>query len=137
MIVDTSALAAIVFDEAGIGPIITALGRESGTIIAPVIVELRRVTGLSRNQPSGVVDRLLEKLQRARIVIGPFTAAAAEAALVANARYGSGGGLGGPLNMLDLMVYGAAKVAGLPILCTGKDFTATDALIHPASRRDA
>jgi len=137
LIVDTSALAAIVFDEAGIDPIITALGREPGTIIAPVIVELRRVTGLSRNRPSGVVDRLLERLQRARIVIGPFTTAAAEAAVVANARYGSGGGLGGPLNMLDLMVYGAAKDAGLPILCTGKDFTATDALIHPASRRDA
>lgn len=136
MIVDTSALAAIVLREAGFEPILGALYSEPGTIIAPVLVELRRVTARPLNRPSHAVDRLLEELVRRRITVGPFTAAAAAEAVAANARYGSRGGLGGPLNMLDLMVYGAAKEAGLPILCTGKHFTATDALIHPASRRD-
>ncbi len=36
--------------------------------------------------------------------------------------------------MLDLMVYAIAKTPDLPILCTGTDFSATDARIHPASR---
>jgi ribonuclease VapC len=38
--------------------------------------------------------------------------------------------------MLDLMVYGMAKTMSLPILCTGKDFSVTDAAVHPASRID-
>ena len=41
----------------------------------------------------------------------------------------------GTLNLLDLMVYAVAKRTERPILCTGKDFTTTDADIHPASRR--
>lgn len=136
MIVDTSALAAIIFREPGVQPLLAALRSEPGIIITPVLVELRRVTALPRNQPSHAVDELLNELARGRIVIAPFSAAAADAAVLANAHYGSKGGLGGPLNMLDLMVYGAAKEAGLPILCIGKNFTMTDALIHPASRRE-
>ena len=136
MIVDTSALAAIIFGEPGVQPLLAALRSEPGIIITPVLVELRRVTALALNRPSRAVDDLLSELALARIVIAPFSAAAAYAAVAANARYGSKGGLGGPLNMLDLMVYGAAKDAALPILCTGNDFASTDALIHPASRRD-
>ena len=52
----------------------------------------------------------------------------------ANIRYGSGNGKGGKLNLLDLMVYAAAKALDMPILCTGYDFMSTDAKIHPASR---
>lgn len=136
MIVDTSAVAAIVFRENGFETILAALYSEPGTIIAPVLFEFRRVTARPLNRPSPAVDLLIEQLVGRRIAIGPFTVAAAEEAVAANARYGSRGGLGGPLNMLDLMVYGAAKTIGLPILCTGKDFASTDALIHPASRRD-
>ena len=134
MIVDTSALVAIILGEEGIDPIAAALLAEAGIIITPVFVELRRVTALNNNRPSGAVDRLLDTLRDARIVISPFTIEAADAAVAANRCYGSGKGLAGPLNMLDLMVYGAAKVGGLPILCTGKDFASTDAMIHPASR---
>lgn len=134
MIVDTSALVAIVYGEDGIDPILTALASEAGMVITPVLVELRRVTALAHNRPSSVVDRLLAELTRARISIVPFTAGAAEAAVAANPRYGSKGGLGGPLDLLDLMVYGAARDAGQPILCRGTDFASTDALIHPASR---
>ena len=36
--------------------------------------------------------------------------------------------------MLDLMVYGMAKWMALPILCTGKDYSANDIGIHPVSR---
>ena len=58
----------------------------------------------------------------------------AEIASQANARYGSGNGQGGPLNLLDLMVFAVARERGEPLLCTGKDFAATDLTLHAASR---
>lgn len=41
---------------------------------------------------------------------------------------------GGVLNLLDLMVYAAAKDRDEPVLCTGRDYAFTDVGIHPASR---
>ena len=86
--------------------------------------------------PDPAADRLIARLIEEGLRIVPFDGAAAEAAIGANPNHGKGNGTGGKLNMLDLMVYGVAKVTGLPILCTGRDFAATDALIHPASRID-
>ncbi|KPF65679.1 hypothetical protein IP88_13335 [alpha proteobacterium AAP81b] len=134
MIIDTSALVAVGWAEAGYAPIFEALLAGNGLIPAPVQVEFRRVTALPGNQPDPLVDGFLVTLFAAGVQVIPFDAAAADAAVAANARFGSGNGRGGPLNLLDLMVYGIAKARGLPILCTGKDFAATDALLHPASR---
>src|SRR3546814_319382 len=70
------------------------------------------------------------------VVVAPlaFTADHAQIAIEAEPRYGSGNGNGGPLNLLDLMVYAVAKERGEPLLCTGKDFAATDVILHEASR---
>lgn len=134
MIVDTSALVAVAYREDGATALLDALLTEAGLLIAPVVVEFCRVTALALNRPNPAADALLAELIAARIVAAPLDMAAADAAIAANRRYGSGGGLGGRLNLLDLMVYGAAKVSDLPILCTGKDFAKTDIAIHPASR---
>ncbi|TRW14687.1 type II toxin-antitoxin system VapC family toxin [Glacieibacterium frigidum] len=136
MVVDTSALVAASWNEPGYQDIVEALLTDPGFIPAPVLIEYERV--ISRRDVRAKVPAadFLNELITAGLVILPFDAAAAQAAVDANARFGSGTGAGGKLNMLDLMVYGVAKVLALPILCTGKDFTATDALIHPASRRD-
>jgi ribonuclease VapC len=133
LIVDTSALVAIAYNEEGADKLAAALLAEPGLLITPVIVEFRRVTAGHLNQPNPAADALLAELFAARIVVTPYDIADADASVAANALYGTGKGLAGPLNMLDLMVYGAAKVRGMPILCTGKDFTQTDAAIHPAS----
>ncbi|MEY2884587.1 MAG: hypothetical protein RL490_2311, partial [Pseudomonadota bacterium] len=130
-----SALVAAAWEEAGHAPIKAALLTGVGVIPAPVLVEFRRVTALSGNRPDPLVDAFLDVLQIAGVTVVPFDAAAAAAAVLANPQHGSGNGLGGPLNLLDLMVYGTAKSMNLPILCTGKDFAATDAVLHPASRR--
>lgn len=111
-----------------------ALFNGRGLIPAPVIVEFRRVTALADNLPDPLIDRLLVDLTAAGINVMAFDLASAEAAAAANPQHGAGNGEGGRLNMLDLMVYGVAKVTGLPILCTGKDFASTDAVLHPASR---
>lgn len=136
MIVDTSALVAVVKAEDGWQLIAAALRNDLGFIIAPVLVEFRRVTGDRFNRSIAAADNLLDEIRRYRIHIIPMRETVALAAIAANERFGTGNGLGGKLNMLDLMVYGAAKDAALPILCTGRDFAATDALIHDASRRN-
>lgn len=120
--------------EAGWEPMWDALISERGFIPAPVIVELHRVTGDAANNQHPNVVVLLDAVASCRISVTPFDDVMAQAAAAANPLYGSGNGRGGKLNMLDLMVYGTAKARALPILCTGQDFAATDALIHSASR---
>jgi ribonuclease VapC len=134
LIIDTSALVAAGWREEGHEAIFEALFAGNGLIPAPVLVEFRRVTALSGNRPDPLVDDLLADLMLAGVKIAPFDAVAAETAVAANPAYGSGNGDGAPLNLLDLMVYGIAQATGLPILCTGRDFASTDAVLHPASR---
>ena len=136
MVVDTSALVAVAKREDCYGTIADALLNYSGILVAPALVEFGLVTSLAGNLPDPAADKLIARLIEEGLRIVPFDGAAAEAAIRANPNHGKGNGTGGKLNMLDLMVYGVAKVTGLPILCTGKDFAATDALIHPASRID-
>jgi ribonuclease VapC len=134
LIVDTSALVAIVKKERSFDILLAALLREAGYIPAPVIVEFHRVTSLFDNAIEPDSADLLSLLLGGGLSIIAFDETAATIATTANGAYGSGNGRGGRLNMLDLMVYGMAKARGLPILCTGSDFATTDALIHPASR---
>ena len=109
---------------------------EAGQIPAPVLVEFRCVTALGGNRSDPEIDAFLAELIRSGIVVSAFNASHADEAAVANDLYGSGNGRGGLLNMLDLMVYAVARTLRLPILCTGKVFAATDAILHPASRRE-
>lgn len=106
---------------------------ENGLIPTPVLVEFHLVMAgqANRTDPDAliVIDALLANGSQ----LENFDHAAAEAAVAANSRFGKGNGDGGPLNMLDLMVYGLARVHGLPILFKGKDFPKTDAVLHPSS----
>lgn len=136
MIVDTSALVAIAREEQGREKLRDALLLEDGQIPAPVLVEFARVTGGPCNIPRPDAVSLIELIQSEGAEILSFSGLDAEVAAAANARWGTGNGKGGTLNLLDLMVYAMAKRLDLPILCTGRDFAGTDAKIHPASRRD-
>jgi ribonuclease VapC len=134
LIVDTSALVAIFKEEDGHVILSRALTHENGFLIAPALVEYFRVTAGFNNIPRPEAVELIEFLRSHRLAVIPFELEDAEVAAAANVIFGSGNGTGGKLNMLDLMVYAAGKVRQLPILCTGRDFSSTDALIHPASR---
>jgi ribonuclease VapC len=136
LIVDTSALVAVLLAERGAAALADAVKAESYLIPAPVLVEFERV--LMRQSPPvrNAGHAMIEGLIADAAEVAHFNAAMAAIAVAANVQYGSGNGTGGPLNMLDLMVYGIAKTLDLPILCTGRDFSATDARIHPASRID-
>ena len=136
MIIDTSALVASVYCEAGADVINRAFANEAQTALipTPVLFEYHRVTSLKANVPNPVAFELQAKLLALGVRLLPFDEAMAMRAAETNERYGSGNGRGGRLNMLDLMVYAAARSRDLPILCTGNDFSLTDAKIHPASR---
>lgn len=134
LIVDTSALVAIARGEAGYPALREALLDDLGLIPAPVVVEFQRVMATAGNRPDPAALQLIVDLADLGTHVHAFDAAAAAAAVAANELYGSGSGRGSPLNLLDLMVYGVARVTGLPILCTGFDFARTDIAIHPSSR---
>lgn len=136
MIVDTSALVAIVKGERGEADLLMALGREECVLPAPVLVEFHRVTSGENNLPTEPARLLIARLRAQGAKVVPFTDEDASLAVIANVEHGTGNGRGGPLNMLDLMVLGMARRLGLPILCTGNDFADAGAPIHPASRVD-
>ena len=132
MIVDTSALIAIAADEEGSDLLKDAV-ESGGRVPAPALVEFGRVVTARGSREAPAEQAILRQLL-VRLEVEPFTAEDARLAAAANARFGAGNGRGGSLNLLDLMVYSTAKRLSSPILCTGRDFAATDAAIHPASR---
>lgn len=134
MIVDTSALVAVLADEPGSAPILLALADDPGGIPAPVCVEFLRVASGVRHQRRQAAEDLLARLETYGCLVLAFTPTHAKIATAAEPLYGSGNGNGGQLNLLDLMVYAVAKERGERLLCTGKDFAATDIELHPASR---
>ena len=134
MIIDSSALVAVFRKEPETQPLLKCLFEERGIIPAPVAVEYHRVVTRRGSRPADAAETFLRELLAGEIMIGPFTPTDADLASAANAPHGSGNGLGGTLNLLDLMVYGMARRMDLPILCTGRDFAATGIAIHPASR---
>lgn len=136
MIVDTSALIAIAGREKHADRLSEALLDEPSFIPAPALVEFERVSFKKGVAFYESAQFFLAKWLSFRLQILPFDSEMARVASEANSRFGSGNFRGGTLNLLDLMVYATSKHTGRPILCTGKDYRATDALIHDASRPD-
>lgn len=134
MIVDTSALVAVLRREEGYAPILDALVRDESLIPAPVLLEFARVAAGAGNVPDPQAEALVDTLLGAQASVLPFGVDAARHAAAANAAHGRGNGRGGLLNILDLMVLGCARAERRPILCTGRDFAVSGVDLHPASR---
>ena len=136
MIVDTSALAAIAFAEAGADQLLDAILTERAWLPAPALTEFQRVAALRGPGFDTIAADLLGVLERAGLEVVAYDRAHAVIASQAQLVYGKGNGRGGALNLLDLMVYATAKDRDLPLLFTGRDFLTTDIRVHPASRTD-
>jgi ribonuclease VapC len=125
MVIDTSALLAILLSEpeadALVGAIVSA---ETRLVAAPTLVEAAAVM-VARKGPPGEValDALLQRLE---IQVVPMSPEAAAFARAAYARYGRGVGSPGVLNYGDCLAYGVARAAGEPLLFKGDDFARTD-----------
>ena len=124
LVVDTSAAVAVILGEPGGGEIAAHLESALTRMMpAAIRVELDIVIE-ARLGPAGqdVIDRFLRD---AKIDIVSVDADLAARAMSGWRRYGKGRHPAG-LNFGDCFTYALAERTGLPVLCTGDDFAATD-----------
>lgn len=125
MIVDSSALVAIIFAEPDAAVFARLLMNEAHVRISSATV---LETALVVSPDLG--SELDEMIARLGLKITPFDAEHLAAARTAMEIYGKGRGGRAQLNYGDCMSYALAKVTGEPLLFKGDDFTRTD--ITPA-----
>jgi ribonuclease VapC len=124
VVVDTSAAVAIIFGEPGYEDLVADLeGALSRVMSSAIRVELGIVVE-ARLWPAGrdVVDRFIRD---AMVEIVPVDEDQAARALSGWRRYGKGRHQAG-LDFGDCFTYALAQRTGHSVLCTGKDFAATD-----------
>lgn len=121
MILDASALVAIVKDEAEKVPFLTLM-RDAGPLRmgAPSVLELLLVLGPAR------VDHAHSLLNEGGVEVVAFNREHMLVAQCAHSRFGRGSGSPARLDFGDCMSYAVAKVAGEPLLFKGENFTHTD-----------
>lgn len=125
MIVDTSALVAILRDEADALAIAEAIASASTRrLSAASYVELGAVIDGVRDPV--VSRRLDELLGEAEIEISPVTEEQARIAREAYRDFGRGSGHPAGLNFGDCFSYALARALGEPLLFKGDDFSHTD-----------
>ena len=125
MIVDTSALVAILRDEQDAMAYARAIANAAiRRISAATYVETAAVIDASRDP---IASRRLDDLFReARFAIEPVTEAQARIAREAYRDFGRGSGHPARLNFGDCFAYALAKAMNEPLLFKGDDFTRTD-----------
>ncbi len=125
MIIDTSALIAILRDEPE--ALSCAMAIESAAhrrVSAANFLEAAVVIDASRDP---VASRRFDDLvKEAGLVVEPVTEAQARIAREAYRDFGKGGGHPAQLNFGDCFAYALAKATGEPLLFKGDDFTHTD-----------
>lgn len=139
IVIDTSALIAILFGEPAARALSTRIAAEpAGERVMSVASYLEAGTvmaGRRASRPLGAVADLEAILSEASIHLKPIDEAQARIALDARIRLGRGFGAPAGLNFGDCFSYALAKSLGAPLLFVGDDFTATDveaALPQPA-----
>jgi ribonuclease VapC len=129
MVVDSSAIIAILFDEPEGSACTAALERTSVRLISAAnyveagTVMAARITGAGRSAAVEILDKFLERL---RIDIAPVDDRLARAAVKARIDFGQGFGTRGGLNFGDCFAYALAKRHSAPLLYIGNDFALTD-----------
>lgn len=123
MIVDSSALVAIVLREPGWEALAAKLSAAPAGAGAPTVAE----AGIVLTAKLGLRGRslLARVVQEAQIAVIPFTDEHWPIAIGAYARFGKGRHVAG-LNFGDCLTYAVASLASQPLLYVGEDFTRTD-----------
>ena len=124
MIVDTSAVLAVLFNEDDAANYTRAISEaESRRMSAANFVEAAIV--VETQTRSGGSQQFDAFIRRASIVIEPVTEEQAHVARQAYTDFGKGRHRAG-LNFGDCFAYALAKVSGEPLLYKGEDFRKTD-----------
>ena len=125
IVVDTSALLAILNKEAERDRFLDILANEEQPVLSAVTYyEALLIVGIRRG--SGNVDDLEQMIATVNAEIIPFDADQAHAAHAAYSRYGKGIDPAARLNLCDCVGYALARKFGVPLLYKGQDFAATD-----------
>lgn len=136
MIVDTSAIVAILRGEEGAKAYATLIESARGArISAATYVELGVVVdGFGDPVISGSLDPFLKSMD---VVVEPMSELQARIARSAYQRFGKGSGHPARLNMGDCFSYALARDLGEPLLFKGVDFTLTDIeiVIEPSRQK--
>jgi ribonuclease VapC len=119
--VDTSALMAILLNDASAGACAAALGSEDRLVISAVTAAEIMIVAARRNV-GREAERLIDGLGLEILSVAP---AAARRVAEAYERWGKGVHPAG-LNFGDCFAYEAAKSNGCPLLYVGQDFAQTD-----------
>ena len=124
MVIDSSALVAILLNEPGASRIEAAIGAGSPRLLSAAnLVETSIVAeGRKGEAMAGELDLLL---YRVGIEVVAVDTNQAELARIAWRRFGKGRHPAG-LNYGDCFAYALAKQTGLPLLFVGNDFSRTD-----------
>jgi ribonuclease VapC len=123
VVVDTSALVAIMVEEPGRAWLTGQLEAASERVVsAPTAVELGIVLEARVPDAAGIARRMMRD---SRISVVPFDEHLGDRALDAWRRFGRGRHAAA-LNLGDCFTYALAEDTGYPILCVDDDFARTD-----------
>jgi ribonuclease VapC len=121
MIVDSSAMVAIVWAEREAKPFIAAIvGSDRATMSAANYLEASIV--IDRDRSPAISARLDATVHQLEIEIAPVTASQAKLARQAYRDFGKGSGHKAQLNFGDCFAYALAAESGEPLLYKGDDF---------------
>jgi len=124
VIVDSSALIAVLEDEAEADDLARLLADFGGRISAATLVEAR-VVALGRGGPTGL-RRLDALVVQTGLTVVPFDGTQADVATAAYRDFGWGSGHPAKLNLGDVYSYALAYTSDEPLLYVGDDFSRTD-----------
>jgi len=124
MILDTSAVLAVVFREPGFEVLLDKIVASPNLAIgAPTLTEAGIVLG--NRLGKDVRGLLLQLLHECQVNVIPFGEHHWQEAVAAYSRFGRGKHKAA-LNFGDCLSYAVARLSQQPLLCTGTDFAKTD-----------
>lgn len=131
MIVDTSAIIAILKDEPDAARFQTALANCPDPIMMSAATYLEAGIVVDRNASAVLSARFDAVLETFAITIAPVTEIQARQARAAYSQYGKGTGHPAGLNFGDCFAYALAVGQAQPLLFKGEDFGQTDVQVAP------
>lgn len=124
MIVDSSAIVAVLLREPGWEDLVVKLSAQTtAAVAAPTLAEVGLVMTAKMGRKASIV--LSRFLQETNLAVIPFAEEHWRVAVEAYARFGKGRHAAG-LNFGDCLTYAVARLAGQPLLFVGRDFSKTD-----------
>lgn len=128
MIVDSSAVLAVLYRESDAGRYETAIAKAQNCSMS--VANVLETSIVAERRGGTAAGHALDAfLDRAGVALVPVTAEHVEAARLAWRRFGKGNHRAA-LNFGDCFAYALAKTTGEPLLFKGKDFAHTD--VEPA-----